>query len=244
MYWSGELVIHHKINNRKVYDFASRTLPHALLSTSDPHESEEQYHDWYVLRRIGGIGLIWNKAGDAWLGMSAIKSVDRKAALSRLLVDRKVVEVRVEGITLPTYIRSEDFEILERSLEPRSSKTRAIILAPLDNLLWDRRFVETLFGFHYRWEVYKPAADRQYGYYVLPILYGDRFVARFEPGHDKQKGILIIKNWWWETGVRQTVKMRKEIRRTIKQFLHFLGADTLLVESRARDRENLDWLLS
>ena len=63
---------------------------------------------------------------------------------------------------------------------------QAAIIAPLDNLMWDREIIKVLFGFNYRWEVYKPDKEREYGYYVLPIIYGERFIARFEPGRDKK----------------------------------------------------------
>ena len=244
MYWGGELVIHHKVNTRKVYDFARHHLPEALLSAADPHATEKQFHDWYVLRRIGGMGLLWDKSGDAWLGMPGIKSVERKAALSRLLDQGKVVEVGVDGVKLPLYLRSEDEMLLANTLECGAPSSRAVILAPLDNLLWDRRFIEELFDFYYVWEVYKPVAERRYGYYVLPILYGDRFVARFEPGSDKKNGTLIIKNWWWEPGVKQSARMHAAIRHCFKQFLNYFGADTLQIEGKAAEQAKLDWLAS
>ena len=244
MYWGGELVIHHKVNTRKVYDFASRHLPEALLSASDPHETEAHFHDWYVLRRFGGVGLLWNKAGDAWLGMPGIKSVERKAALSRLIEQGNMVEVNVKGVKLPLFMRREDETLLHTVLDSGAPSSRAAILAPLDNLLWDRRFVKELFNFSYIWEVYKPVAERRYGYYVLPILYGDRFVARFEPGHDKKNGALIIKNWWWEPGVKQSERMRTALRRCFKQFLDYLGADQLQIDSKVIEQASLGWLAS
>ena len=244
MYWGGELVIHHKLNTRKVYDFASLHIPEELLSASDPHETEEQFHDWYVLRRIGGAGLLWDKSGDAWLGMFGMKSVERKAALSRLLKQDKVVEVGVKGVKLPLYMRSEDKMLLTKTLDSSRPSSRAVILAPLDNLLWDRRFVKELFDFYYIWEVYKPVAERRYGYYVLPILYGDRFVARFEPGQDKKNGALIIKNWWWEPGVKRSERMHAALRYCLKQFLDYLGAEHLQIESKTSKQANLDWLTS
>jgi uncharacterized protein YcaQ len=223
MYSWGELIIHHKVNTRKVYDFASRHIPAELLSTPDPNETEEQFHDWRVLRRVGGIGLAWNKSGDAWLG-TGLKSKQRQAALSRLLEQGEVVEVRVEGIDLPLYMRSQDQATLDRMLDSDDVSPQAVILAPLDNLLWDRRLVKELFDFDYIWEVYKPVAERRYGYYVLPILYGDRFIARFEPGRDKKSGALLIKNWWWEDSVNPSKKMQSELRRCFERFLDFLGA--------------------
>jgi uncharacterized protein YcaQ len=244
MYAWGELIIHHKVNTRKVYDFASRHIPEELLSASDPNETEEQFHDWYVLRRIGSVGLLWNKAGNAWLGMRGIKSKERTAALTRLLRQGKVVEARVEGIEPPLYMRSEDRAILDNMLDSDGLSPRAVILAPLDNLLWDRRFAEELFDFYYVWEVYKPVAERRYGYYVLPILYGDQFVARFEPGRDKKSGALTIKNWWWESGVNPSEKMRADLLDCFKRFLAYLGTDDLRMDSKTAEQAGLDWLIS
>jgi len=117
-------------------------------------------------------------------------------------------------------------------------------LAPLDNLLWDRRFVEELFDFYYIWEVYKPVAERRYGYYVLPVLYGDRFIARFEPGQDKKNKTLIIKKWWWEPGIKQSQRMQSALIHCFERFLNYLGADNLRIGSKATEQADLDWLSS
>jgi uncharacterized protein YcaQ len=239
MYWWGELVIHHRVNTRRVYDLASRHISEELLSAPDPHETEEQYLDWYVLRRIGSVGLLWDKAGNAWLG-SGVDSKGRKAALARLLEQGRVAEIRVEGIDLPVYMRSKDQATLEAALDSAPAP-RAAILAPLDNLLWDRRFVEELFGFSYVWEVYKPVAERQYGYYVLPVLYGDQFAARFEPGRDKENGAVIVRNWWWESGVTPSKKMQSALSSCFKRFLDYLGAAGFQVEETAK-QAGVGWL--
>jgi uncharacterized protein YcaQ len=241
MYWWGELIVHHKVNTRRVYDFAARHIPPELLSAPDPNETKEQHHDWRVLRRIGSIGLAWNKSGDAWLGTN-LKSKERQATLERLVEQDKVVEVHVEGIDPPLYMRSQDRATLDQVLDSDNVPPRAAILAPLDNLLWDRRFIEELFGFYYVWEVYKPVAERRYSYYVLPILYGDRFVARFEPGRDKQSGALLVKNWWWEDGVNPSKKMQSELRRCFERFLSILRTDDLRVDGEVARQAGLDWL--
>ncbi|MCK5118718.1 MAG: YcaQ family DNA glycosylase [Candidatus Latescibacteria bacterium] len=242
MYSWGELIVHHKVHTRKVYDFASRHIPAALLSATDPNETEEQYHDWRVLRRIGGVGLLWGKSGDAWLGIPGIKSKERTAVLTRLLEQGKVVEVRVEGIGPPLYMRSEDKPRLNQTLDSDSPSPRATVMAPLDNLLWDRRLAKELFDFDYVWEVYKPVAERRWGYYVLPILYGDRFVARFEPGRDKESGALMIKNWWWESGIIPSKRMQSALRRCFKRFLRYLGTDALRMDSKIAEQADLDGL--
>jgi uncharacterized protein YcaQ len=244
MYFWGELVVHHKVNTRKYYDFTQRCLPSELINTTDPNLDDESFHDWYVHRRIGGLGLIWNKAGDAWLGMSDIKSKARTAAIWRLLEAGRLREVHTAGIDSPLYMRTQDLDTLEHIMEASDQPPRAAILAPLDNLLWDRRFIQTLFGFYYVWEVYKPVDKRLYGYYVLPILYGDRFIARFEPGRDKRTGALQVKNWWWEADVNLTEAMRVNIVECFRRFLAYLGVEQLQIASKLLKNGKLDWLVN
>jgi uncharacterized protein YcaQ len=139
-------------------------------------------------------------------------------------------------------MRELDLPTLEKIQDPDNSAPKASILAPLDNLLWERRLVEALFNFHYRWEVYKLVAERQYGYYVLPILYSDRFVARSEPGRDKLNGDLLVKNWWWEYSMEPSQEMRTALRECFRRFLAYLGAGGLQVDRLAREQARLDWL--
>lgn len=238
----GELVIHHRVHTRKVYDFARRHMRAEILSAPDPNETTSEYHDWRIERRIGGLGLIWNRAGDGWLGMRGIKSRERTAAVERLLDQQRIMALRVEGLDPPVYMRQRDRAVLERVLEDDAPSPRAVILAPLDNLLWDRRFVAELFDFRYVWEVYKPADERTYGYYVLPILYGDRFVARFEPERDKTTGAMVIKNWWWEPGAPWTDALRFQLVDCFERFLRYLDANRLVVGQELMSREKLEWL--
>ncbi len=226
----GELIIHHKVHTRKVYDFAERHLPKDLLEAPDPNETFEQYRDWRIARRIGGVGLLWSKPGDAWLEIPDTKTAERTESIQGLLASGKLAEVNVEGISVPMYMKTEHMPLLDAVLQSASKSApapRARFLAPLDNLLWDRRLVSELFGFDYRWEVYKPQALRTYGYYVLPVLYGDRFVARFEPGFDKKTGTFFIQNWWWEKGVRQTKALQRELEACVKRFAAYLGAKNI-----------------
>jgi hypothetical protein len=244
MYFRGELIIHRKINTRKVYDFAKRRLPEELLSTSDPNETEEQYRDWHVLRRLGGVGLLWRKSSGAWLGIHGTRSKERNATITRLLRQGKVVEIHVEDIKPPFYMRSEDKPRLKQILDSDDLLPSAAVVAPLDNLLWDRRLIAELFDFDYRWEVYTPVAKRRYGYYVLPVLYGDRFIARFEPGRDKTNGAFIIKKWWWEPDVTKSERMYFALSDCFKRFLTYLSANTLRIESKIVDQTGLGWLPS
>jgi uncharacterized protein YcaQ len=88
---------------------------------------------------------------------------------------------------------------------------RTTFLSPFDRLIHDRNRAEALWGFFYRLEMYVPAAKREYGYYVLPILRGDRIVGRIEPVHDRKTGVLQVKDVWWEPGVKP-VSLDKPLR--------------------------------
>lgn len=225
LYFSGRLCIHHKNHTRRFYDLAERMIPREIFNCEDPNKTQEAHEDWLVLRRIGGIGLLWNRAGDGWLGISNLKSTHRSNAISRLQDAGKLIEVTVEGVTSPLYMKSDYQDMLSEAMNCDKPSNRAFIMAPLDNLLWERKLLMLLFGFDYRWEVYKPQDERKYGYYVLPVLYDDRFVARFEPGRDKKSNALIIKNWWWEPGVKVTKKMETAVYKCFEQFKGFLGVD-------------------
>jgi len=244
MYFWGELVIHHRIHTRKVYDFTHHHIPASIFYQPDPNQENEEFHDWYVQRRIGSIGLLWNKAGDAWLGMLGIKSRERQASMTRLIEKGRILEVNVNGIPVPLYIRIDELSLMESMICSRNNfNPHATILAPLDNLLWDRRLIKQLFNFDYVWEVYKPIDERRYGYYVLPVLFGDRFVARFEPGRDKENRALEIKKWWWESEVDLSEEMKSSLYQCFRKFLEYLNMDRLQIKRKIIQQESLDWLI-
>ncbi len=241
MYFWGELVIHHKINTRRVFDFAYHHIPKEILEAPEPNETDQQYREWHVLRRIGSVGLLWGRSGDAWIGIKGTKSKERSEALSGLLDKKKIQEVYIEDMTAPMYIRTCDRERLNSIVSSDKVYNKAAVIAPLDNLIWDRRLTKEIFDFDYRWEVYKPEKERQYGYYVLPVLYRDKFAARFEPARDKETGGLIIKNWWWEKGVKQTKLMQEALCDCFKRFCRFLDTDVLVISDTAKESD-ISWL--
>ena len=241
MYFWGELIVHHKVHTRKYYDFAHRHIPDDIMTRDDPNRSDEEYHDWHTLRRIGGVGLLWSKAGDAWLGIQGAKSRHRQLSVERLLLSGALEEVEVEGLSMPVYMCREDSTHLAGT-EEFNLRPKSYILAPLDNVMWDRRLLQEIFDFNYVWEVYKPARERKYGYYVLPVLYGDRFVARFEPGMDKKSGVFTIKNWWWEEGIEIDEEMAQSLDHCFTRFVEFLGAEQVRLAPFTAKVRNLDWL--
>ena len=223
LYTDGVLLIHHKSGTRKFYDLADKYLPADLLSAPDPCPDESARLDWRVLRRIGAVGLLWNRRSDAWLGIS-MAAEERDAAFARLEKAGRITPVRVEGLRFPLYVLNTDLPLLESVRSGQADcKARLEFLAPLDPMLWDRKLIEALFGFQYSWEIYTPASKRKYGYYVLPVLYGDRLVGRIEPKVDRKANSLTVQNIWFEPGVRQTKTLSGMIDKAVCRLARFNG---------------------
>ena len=231
LYSTGVLIIHHKNGSRKYYDLAEKYLPAQLLDSPDPLPDDFEHKKWRVLRRIGAVGLLWNRPSDAWLNIWDMKSLERIQIFKELLSEGKILAVQVEGISAELYCRAEDHPLLETVLENRDYKPRCEFLAPLDCFLWDRKLIKALFGFEYSWEIYTPAPKRKYGFYVLPILYGDRFAGRIEAVCQSKTNVLLVKNIWYEDGIRQTKKLLSEIDKTLKRFARFNQCGSIQFET-------------
>ena len=114
-----------------------------------------------------------------------------------MLQQGKILPVKVEGLKDIFYLQSADAELLEESLHTEYAP-RTELIAPLDSFLWDRKQIEALFGFSYTWEIYTPAEKRKYGYYVLPVLQGEKLIGRIECVRDKKAQELQVRTFWPE----------------------------------------------
>ena len=147
----------------------------------------------------------------------------RTQLLNELVDAGELLELQIESAKEKFYICSEDASLLGKP----ARKNIAQFIAPLDNLIWDRSLIEEIFNFSYSWEVYTPATKRKFGYYVLPVLYKNHFVARFEPEPNRGKNPLQIKNWWWEPGVAVNDQMLAAIENAFSRFSNFLGVEMM-----------------
>jgi uncharacterized protein YcaQ len=243
LYATGEVGVHHRVGSRRVFDLIERLLPSDVLSAPDPNVTEEDYQDWHVLRRVAGLGLAQPSAPEYWGAILGVKSNARRATLARLVERGDLVAVAVEGVHKRTFfIRTADLPTLEAVQTKRAPKAQAAIVGALDNLMWDRNLLRWIFDFDYVWEVYKPAAERKYGYYVLPVLYGDRFVARFDPALDKKTRQLTITNWWWEEGVRPNEAMQTALTTCFREFARYLGAERIQLGEKVTGEKSLQWI--
>ncbi len=227
LYSAGELIVHHKTGSRKYYDLAQRHLPVSLLNAPEPLPDDFAYLQWRILRRIGAIGLLWDRPSDAWLHIQNMDNAARHTAFQQLEADGRITAVQVEGIRSPLYLQSADLPLLEEVLRTEKFSARCEVLAPLDCLLWDRKLIEALFGYHYMWEIYTPAEKRQFGYYVLPLVYGEVFVGRVEAAADAKSGVLTVKGLWFEGGVRQTKALHTAIEKCLQRLADFNGCSAV-----------------
>jgi uncharacterized protein len=203
--YGGETIVHHRVGTRRYFELTKRVLSSELMNVCTPHTSQDDYLEWHVFRRAGGLGLVDMRVTAKFGGLIGWRDGQIKAAIVRLAEKGRLVPVTIEELPRQRlYIRRDDVPALAAAAKGYPGKQRAALIAPLDNLMWDLKLVEMLFGFRYAWEVYKPAEKRDYGYYVLPVLYGDRFVARIDPAFDRASRILTVKNWWWEKEVNKS----------------------------------------
>jgi uncharacterized protein YcaQ len=226
MYSTGELIIHHKKGTRKYYDIAGKYIQPNLLNAPEPLEGEHEHHKWRVLRRIGAVGLLWNRASDAWLNIWGLKAEQRNEVFSQLLYEARIVAVAVEQLKDILYCRAEDLPLIEAVLQNPAPKWRCELIAPLDNFIWDRKLINVLFGFDYTWEIYTPAIKRKFGYYVLPLIYGESLIGRAEVIAERKAGTLVVKNIWYENDIKPTKQLRTALNNCFQNFALFNGCET------------------
>lgn len=227
--YGGETIVHHRVGTRRYFELTERALPLDLIKACQPHASQEDYLEWHVFRRAGGLGLVDMKVTAEFGGMMGWRGGRIRAAITRLAEKDRLVPVIIEELPRQRfYVRRDDLPALEAAAQSRRGQPGAALIAPLDNLMWDLNLVETLFDFRYAWEVCKPAEKRNYGYYVLPVLHGDRFVARIDPDFDRASKVFTVKNWWWEREVnKKDEAMLEAIGNCVSEFATYLEADEI-----------------
>ena len=201
---SGTLGIARREGNLRVYDLAERLFAADVLADRRPPEEQQAHRLLSRYRANGLLGASGNQ--ELWVGGTGY-AADRAAVRATLMDDGRLVPIQVEGIRGERFVVSEDLKHLaaaEREVEagtpPGGAEPAVAFIAPLDPLCWDRDLLRRLFDFDYIWEVYVPAEKRRWGYYVLPLLYGDRLVGRIEPRIERRANTLHVVGLWWEPG--------------------------------------------
>ena len=207
---TGVIGLARRDGNRRYYDLLERLLPAELLAQEVP-EREQLLHK--LLSRYRAHGLLGaGGAGGTFDRIAPPKSTPERTGRNELreeLVELgALVPVDVEGVRGKRLVLAEELALLQAPPEPTHS---VAFIAPFDSLLWDTALLASLFAFDYVWEGFFPPAKRRWGYYVLPIVFGDRFVGRIEPRIDRDRARVEVLNVWWEDGF--AAAPRRRVRR-------------------------------
>lgn len=212
LFISGILGIHHKKGSVKYYDLIGNCIDESILKAEGSADRKE-YIRTMVLRRIGAVGLLWNRSSPAFLGISRMSAGERTEAFSTLEDEGVITRVRAEDLKYDLFLRSDDLPLLEKVLAHPYLPPRCEFIAPLDSFIWDRELIEALSRFAYKWEIYTPPKDRKYGAYVLPVIYRNRFIGRIEPVFSSRTGTLEIRSFFPEENIRVTEPMKKAMQK-------------------------------
>jgi uncharacterized protein YcaQ len=219
LFRTGQIGIARREGNVRVYDRMEKLFPPALLAARLPDEEVRRHQ---LLSRFRGVGLLGLRAGaEIWSGTVAAR--ERTRLTEGMVADGALRRVRVKGVRDERYMLASDARFLRGGALRRRE---VALLAPLDPLVWDRELLRQLFDFDYVWEVYTPVKSRKHGYYVLPVLWGDRLVGRIEPRIDRKAGVLRVPAPQLERRMPRTERIDFEaaLERALEAHRRFSGA--------------------
>lgn len=211
----GDLVVAGRQGFQRLYDLAERVIPERHLNAPEPAEPERL--GALALRAVRARGVLteagirehWRlKGGEARM----------RPTLDRLVASGEFERLRVDDGGAEVYVGAST------ELD-RPAPTAAALLSPFDNLLWDRPFARRILGFDHLIEVYKPAPERRYGYYVLPFLRGDRIAGRADLKSERKEGRLVVKAFHREPGVRASGALDDALDRALDRLARVIGLD-------------------
>ena len=211
----GDLSIAARQGFQRLYDLSERVIPRSVLDAPVP--TDAQALRALVLRAVRARGALTES------GIAEHYRVPGRTAAVRPHVEALVEEGMLRRLRVddggPAVLVPGDLPLAE------AVSTGATLLSPFDNLLWDRPFAERLFGFKHVMEIYKPAPQRVYGYYVLPLLRGDRIVGRADLKSDRASGVLRVLAFHREPGVRDSAALRESMARALDRLARAAGLE-------------------
>jgi uncharacterized protein len=230
---TGEVMTHHREHFERVYALTETVAPAHLLRESDEAEADR----FLIKKDVSFSGLAPLRRMSDWFHGRIEVDLTAKKLLGEMVSDGDLIEVQVEGWKAMHYALGSDTEVLgelsagrvPKAWTPLETTTtdEVVFLAPLDHVSARGR-AKALFGFDYVWEVYKPLDQRKFGYYALPMLWGDRLVARFDSKLDRTTNTFVILGLWLEDEALGTNEAFAEaLARGLERFMTFLGASQL-----------------
>jgi len=220
MWYAGELATCYRDGFTKFYNLAERVFPDHLRRQSHPDAAQV---DWLCRAALDRIGL--GTLGDVQRFWAA---TDPREVRDWAASARDLVPVRVQAAdgVFSDALAAPDIEVRLAAVAPATSRLR--ILNPFDPAIRDRARLERLFGFDYRVEMFVPAAQRKWGYYVYPLLEGNRFVGRLEARADRASGTLSVINLWPEPGVTWTANRAAKLDAELVRLARLATVDRVI----------------
>ena len=218
MQMSGDVMVVGHEGRQNIWGLSETFLPSWVARNELPEQEVEREGAERTIRALG-------TASPSEINRYFLRGryLDLKKALERLQEESTVHRVQVTGLGGERYIHDRDVQLLE-SMNSRVWQPRMSLLAPFDNLLAVREGTSRLFGFDYVHENFLPKNKRKFGTYVLPILWGDRFIGRLDPRMDRENERLVVNSIHAEPGAPKDKEVALKIRETIENLAEFLGA--------------------
>jgi uncharacterized protein YcaQ len=218
LWHSGVIMTAGRKNGQHIYDLTERVVPSQWLN--QPFLEAKDAVRELVLERHRAMAIVRPTApSEVW--SNEVLSYGKRAAMAELVQNGDIVPVEVEGV------HAHATPELLAQLDQPPQEPRVVFVAPLDPFLWDRKMIAHLFGFDYVWEVYVPEAKRRWGYYVLPVLFGEALVARAE--FWCREGVLTLRRWHFEPG-DPGPRFFRELERALRAFMTYCMATRIVVE--------------
>ena len=216
LWYSGELVIAGRVSGfQRLYDLAERVIPRRLLDAPVPDETTRDRE--LTARAVRARGALTDRGvAEHWRLRGGAARI--RPHSDALVADGVLERVRVEDGDADVLV------LAGADLDP-PRPTAAALLSPFDNLLWDRPFAQRVLGFDHLIEVYKPAPQRQFGYYVLPFLWRDRIVGRADLKSERADGALVVKALHLERGVRRSAALDDAFDRALDRLRRTIGLE-------------------
>jgi uncharacterized protein len=235
LWFSGELMTWGRRRFERLYDLRERIAPPELAHTASPEEAE----DYFMLEPFQRLGLVSARDFRSSFSGAIERRLDEAEAgerLSALVSAGVLAEVHLESQRLPFYTLTGELAHLEALHAGRvpddwlpletTTEEEMTVLAPLE-IASARGRAKVLFDFDYVWEVYKPVEQRRWGYYTLPLLWGDRLVARFDARLERTTRTLRVLGFWLEPGITPDAAFKSALDAGMQRFLMFLGAENI-----------------
>jgi len=213
----GELVVAGRQGFQRLYDLPERVLAGSILSAPTPLEPERLRT--LALRAVRARGVLTERGiVEHWRLQGGVARI--RDAVAGLVADGLLDRLAVEDGRAPVLVPAG----AELDVPPPSA---AALLSPFENLLWDRPFAVRIFGFDHLIEVYKPAPQRRFGYYVLPLLWRDRIVGRADLKSERSTGELVVRAFHREDGVRASGALEDAFDRALDRLRRVIGLDAV-----------------